>query len=81
MSPREFLQAVMDSSEKRFRVDVQSDPPEFMLWLLKTLCADLRGSKKGNNIIHQCFQGELEVVREMHNRPIAERREWWEFTD
>lgn len=74
VNPHLFLQAVVESSEKRFLTDVQSDPAEFMSWLLKTLHADLSGSENGSNIIHQCFQGELEVVEEIHNRPVAERR-------
>ncbi|KAK4353745.1 hypothetical protein RND71_025939 [Anisodus tanguticus] len=71
VTPREptffFLQAVMESSEKCFLKDVQSDPAEFMSWILKTLHADLRGSKKGNTIIQQSFQGEMEVVKEIHS--------------
>lgn len=74
VSPHEFLQAVMKASKKRFRIGAQSDPVEFMSWLLNTLHAELRSSKKGSSIIHRCFQGELEVVKEMHNRPIAEKR-------
>ncbi|KAK4368268.1 hypothetical protein RND71_012060 [Anisodus tanguticus] len=75
VSPHEFLQAVMKASKKRFRIGAQSDPVEFMSWLLNTLHTELRTSKKGSSIIHRCFQGELEVVKEMHNRPIAEKRE------
>lgn len=75
VSPHEFLQAVMKASKKRFRIGAQSDPVEFMSWLLNTLHTELRSSKKGSSIIHRCFQGELEVVKEMHNRPIAEKRE------
>ncbi|CAN7021573.1 unnamed protein product [Brassica rapa subsp. trilocularis] len=60
VSPHEFLQAVM----KRFKIGQQSDPVEFMSWLLNTLHMDLRTSKDASSIIHQCFQGELEVVRE-----------------
>ncbi|RAL40281.1 hypothetical protein DM860_006351 [Cuscuta australis] len=72
VSPHEFLQAVMKSSKKRFRIGVQSDPVEFMSWLLNTLHTDLRTSKKSSSIIYNCFQGELEVVKEMHSRPVAE---------
>lgn len=72
VSPHEFLQAVMKSSKKRFRIGVQSDPVEFMSWLLNTLHADLRTSKKSSSIIYNCFQGELEVVKEMHSRPVVE---------
>ncbi|XP_031124838.1 U4/U6.U5 tri-snRNP-associated protein 2-like [Ipomoea triloba] len=75
VSPHEFLQAVMKSSKKRFRIGAQSDPVEFMSWLLNTLHADLRTSKKGSSIIYQCFQGELEVVKEMHSRAVTENKE------
>ncbi|CAH9077132.1 unnamed protein product [Cuscuta epithymum] len=64
VSPHEFLQAVMKSSKKRFRIGVQSDPVEFMSWLLNTLHNDLRTSKKSSSIIYQCFQGELEVMKD-----------------
>ncbi|XP_051149356.1 uncharacterized protein LOC127264054 [Andrographis paniculata] len=75
VSPHEFLQAVMKASKKRFRIGAQSDPVEFMSWLLNTLHGDLKTSKKGSSIIHQCFQGELEVVKEIHGKSIAERKQ------
>uniref|UniRef100_A0A6P3ZJF0 U4/U6.U5 tri-snRNP-associated protein 2-like isoform X1 n=1 Tax=Ziziphus jujuba TaxID=326968 RepID=A0A6P3ZJF0_ZIZJJ len=75
VSPHEFLQAVMKASKKRFRIGAQSDPVEFMSWLLNTLHADLRTSKKSSSIIHDCFQGELEVVKDTHNKTIAEKKE------
>jgi hypothetical protein len=56
VSPHEFLQAVMKVSKKRFRIGQQSDPVEFMAWLLNTLHANLRTSKKNNSIIYECFQ-------------------------
>ncbi|KAK4439419.1 U4/U6.U5 tri-snRNP-associated protein 2 [Sesamum alatum] len=75
VSPHEFLQAVMKASKKRFRIGAQSDPVEFMSWLLNTLHGDLKSLKKGSSIIHQCFQGELEVVKEIHSKRIAEKKE------
>ncbi|KAJ1260482.1 hypothetical protein BS78_10G236000 [Paspalum vaginatum] len=76
VSPHEFLQAVMKASNKRFQIGVQSDPVEFMSWLLNTLHAKLKSSKKKNrSIIHDCFQGELEVVKEVHRKHVMERRE------
>ncbi|XVE87687.1 hypothetical protein DITRI_Ditri19aG0007600 [Diplodiscus trichospermus] len=75
VSPHEFLQAVMKASKKRFRIGVQSEPVEFMSWLLNTLHADLRTSKKSSSIIHKCFQGELEVVKETQNKAISEKKE------
>lgn len=115
MSPHEFLQAIMKASKKRFRIGQQSDPVEFMAWLLNTLHADLRTSKKNNSIIYECFQvvvfflsifknflsykiklvhyiiswvnhlsqlwlsdtwqGELEVVKEIPSKAIADKKE------
>jgi len=47
----------MKASDKRFQIGVQSDPVEFMSWLLNTLHAKLKSSKKKNrSIIHDCFQ-------------------------
>ncbi|QHO12787.1 U4/U6.U5 tri-snRNP-associated protein [Arachis hypogaea] len=53
--PHEFLQAVMKASKKRFCIGAQSDPVEFMSWLLNTLHADLKSSKN-TSIIYDCFQ-------------------------
>ncbi|KAI6692359.1 hypothetical protein NL676_020069 [Syzygium grande] len=75
VSPHEFLQAVMKASKKRFRIGAQSDPVEFMSWLLNTLHADLKTSKKRSSIIHECFQGELEVVKEIPGKIMADKRE------
>ncbi|XP_062160356.1 uncharacterized protein LOC133867622 isoform X2 [Alnus glutinosa] len=74
VSPHEFLQAVMKASKKRFRIGMQSDPVEFMSWLLNTLHSDLK-TKKNNSIIYDCFQGELEVVKEIHNKAVTEKKE------
>jgi U4/U6.U5 tri-snRNP-associated protein 2 len=47
----------MKASNKRFQIGVQSDPVEFMSWLLNTLHSKLKSSKKKNrSIIHDCFQ-------------------------
>ncbi|KAI5327187.1 hypothetical protein L3X38_026583 [Prunus dulcis] len=73
VSPHEFLQAVMKASKKRFRIAEQSDPVEFMSWLLNTLHADLRTSKKDSSIVYECFQGELEVVKEVPKKGIEKK--------
>ncbi|CAL0303264.1 unnamed protein product [Lupinus luteus] len=75
VSPHEFLQAVMKASKKRFRIGRQSDPVEFMSWLLNTLHADLKTSKKNTSIIYECFQGELEVVKQIPNKGITSKKE------
>ncbi|KAI3934004.1 hypothetical protein MKW92_022105 [Papaver armeniacum] len=64
VNPHEFLEEVMNASNKRFQKGTQSDPVEFMTWLLETLHADLRSSSN-TSIIYKCFQGELEVVKEI----------------
>ncbi|VVA17155.1 PREDICTED: U4/U6 U5 tri-snRNP-associated [Prunus dulcis] len=73
VSPHEFLQAVMKASKKQFRIGEQSDPVEFMSWLLNTLHADLRTSKKDSSIVYECFQGELEVVKEVPKKGIEKK--------
>ncbi|KAJ4783549.1 Ubiquitin C-terminal hydrolases superfamily protein [Rhynchospora pubera] len=76
VSPHEFLQAVMKASNKRFQIGVQSDPVEFMSWLLNTLHSNLKSSKRKNkSIIYDCFQGELEVVKEIPRRHLVENKE------
>eukprot|EP00850_Spirogloea_muscicola_P004648 SM000020S05998 [mRNA] locus=s20:376993:380211:+ [translate_table: standard] len=73
VSPHEFLQAVMLESKKRFRIGQQSDPIDFMSWLLNTLHVHLGGSRKADSsIIYKCFQGELEVVKEVTHKKDAE---------
>jgi len=37
VSPHEFLQAVYQASEKKFRIGEQKDPLAFLTWLLNTL--------------------------------------------
>jgi len=63
VSPHEFMQAVLAASKRRFLVDAQSDPVDFLSWLLHQLHQDLSGKKKGGkSVINRCFQGELEVT-------------------
>ncbi|KAF9614250.1 hypothetical protein IFM89_016542 [Coptis chinensis] len=75
VSPHEFLQAVAVASQNKFVIRTQSDPVEFMSWLLKKLHADLISANKSTSIIHTCFQGELEVVTEIHNNSSTEKLE------
>ena len=65
VSPLEFLLIVQARSKLRFRVDAQSDPVEFLTWLLNTLHFDLTKGKpaKRKSIVTRCFQGEMEVTR------------------
>eukprot|EP00727_Mastigamoeba_balamuthi_P008078 m51a1_g3891 hypothetical protein (762) ;mRNA; f:65589-74528 len=61
VSPHELLQAVQSASAKRFRIGVQSDPLELLQWLLNALHRDLAGTAK-HSVIHEAFQGEVEVT-------------------
>ncbi|QDZ24558.1 ubiquitin-specific protease domain-containing protein [Chloropicon primus] len=65
VSPLEFLLAVQERSKRRFRVDVQSDPVDFLTWLLNTLHFDLTSGKpsKRKSIVTRCFQGEITVTK------------------
>ncbi|KAK1352205.1 U4/U6.U5 tri-snRNP-associated protein 2-like [Heracleum sosnowskyi] len=72
VSPHEFLQAVMIASTKRFKIGSQADPVEFMSWLLNKLHEKLKSSKRNHSIIHECFQGELEVVRTEGTNVVTE---------
>ncbi|XP_021727137.1 U4/U6.U5 tri-snRNP-associated protein 2-like isoform X1 [Chenopodium quinoa] len=72
VNPHEFLQAVIKDSDNRFQMGVQSDPVEFMSWLLDTLHLHLTSSNNNTSIITQCFQGELEVVKEIQSKGIRE---------
>lgn len=59
VSPHELLQAAMHDSGNRFKIGVQSDPMDFLAWLLNALHTALGGTKKpGSSIIHTTFQGE-----------------------
>lgn len=46
VSPHEFMQAVMAASGKRYIIDRQSDPVEFLSWLVNRLHSDLTGGKR-----------------------------------
>eukprot|EP00803_Ostreobium_quekettii_P000247 evm.model.scf_77.7 EVM.evm.TU.scf_77.7 scf_77:133904-141766(+) len=62
VSPHEFMQAVMKTSGKTFRIDQQSDPLDFWKWFMNTLHMDLSGGRnKKSTIVSRCFQGRLEV--------------------
>ena len=57
VSPHEFMQAVMATSGKRFVIDRQADPVDFLSWFLNALHADLTGGKrKKPSVVTRCFQ-------------------------
>ncbi|KAJ2607839.1 U4 U6.U5 tri-snRNP-associated protein [Coemansia sp. RSA 1365] len=60
VSPHEFVQEVSNRSKRRFRLDFEGDPFEFLIWLLNTMHIDLGGTRKmGSSPIYSTFQGEL----------------------
>jgi len=63
VSPHELLQAAMHTSGNRFKIGVQTDPMDFLAWLLNSLHTALGGTKKpGSSIIHTTFQGVVKVT-------------------
>lgn len=64
VSPHELMQAVMKASAKKFNIENQSDPVDFMIWFLNTLHQGLVENKqKKSSIIMECFQGKLEICQ------------------
>lgn len=65
VSPHEVMQAVMTASNKRFLIDKQSDPVEFLSWLINSLHMDLTaGKRKAPSVITETLQGELRIITE-----------------
>lgn len=53
----------MSASGNRFKIGVQSDPMDFLAWLLNALHTALGGTRKpGSSIIHRAFQGTVRVT-------------------
>lgn len=74
VDPHEFLQAVSNASEKKFKSGVTRDPLDFLQFLLNHLHIHLGGTKKaGSSIIYQTFQGELEAVIEKFRDPAEKK--------
>lgn len=63
VSPHELLQQVSRQSNKRFDLLHQSDPVEFLSWLLNNMHLALGGSKTkpGSSITQRIFQGKLKI--------------------
>ena len=63
VSPHEFMQAVMAASKRRFSIDAQADPVDFLSWLANTLHAELTGGRRRRrSVVTDCLQGEMEVT-------------------
>ncbi|RNA21311.1 U4 tri-snRNP-associated 2 [Brachionus plicatilis] len=68
VSPHEMLQAVVKCSKKKFQITQQSDPIDFLSWLLNSLHLTLNGTKSQNSsIIYKTFQGQMKI----YTRKIA----------
>ncbi|KAI9334707.1 u4/U6.U5 tri-snRNP-associated protein 2-like protein [Obelidium mucronatum] len=63
VSPHEFLQEMTNASGRQFLLTAQSDPADFLAWLLNSLHSGMGGNprKNGSSIIHKIFQGEVRV--------------------
>jgi len=63
VSPHELLQEISLRSGKRYNLTEQSDPSDFLSWLLNNLHLALGGSKTkpGSSIVQRIFQGKLKV--------------------
>lgn len=62
VSPHEMLQAVVKCSKKKFQITQQSDPIEYLSWLLNSLHITLNGTKNPNSsIIYKTFQGQMKI--------------------
>ena len=57
VSPHEFMQVVMQASQRRFTIDNRGDPVAFWSWFLNSLHLDLTGGKRNkSSVISRCFQ-------------------------
>ena len=62
VNPHEFIQEVSRVSKKMFSIGSQSDPIQFLSWLLNNFHLGLVGTKrKDSSVIHTTFLGELKV--------------------
>ena len=76
VSPHELLQAIMHASGNRFKIGTQTDPMDFLAWLLNSLHAALGGTRKpGSSIIHRTFQGSVRVTTHAASGAEPEARE------
>jgi U4/U6.U5 tri-snRNP-associated protein 2 len=62
VSPHEMLQAVVKCSKKKFQITQQSDPIDFLSWLLNSLHMALNGTKSSqSSILYKTFQGKMKI--------------------
>jgi U4/U6.U5 tri-snRNP-associated protein 2 len=79
VDPHMLIQAITVDSKKKFQVGSQAEAGEFMAWLLNQLITGLGGTRKpGSSIIHQAFQGKVQVTtrqRKVEDKPKEEEGE------
>lgn len=78
VSPHELLQEVGQRSAKKFLLNQQSDPSDFLLWFINNLHLALGGSKTkpGTSIVHRVFQGTMrQEVYKVSEREGTDRME------
>lgn len=70
IDPHILIQEISVASSKRFRVGHQAEAGEFMTWFLNQLHVGLGGSprKPGSSIIHEIFQGSVQVTTRQAKR-------------
>ena len=64
VNPHMLVQAISVASKKRFTIGKQAEIGEFIAWLLHQIHIGVGGStrKPGSSIIHQTFQGIVEIT-------------------
>ncbi|KAJ8903072.1 hypothetical protein NDN08_006387 [Rhodosorus marinus] len=62
VSPHEFMQEVVNRSNKQFKILEQGDPVEFIAFVLNTLHGDL--GEKGDSEISRIFRGMIQMITE-----------------
>lgn len=61
VSPHELLQAISIRSDKKYRLDEQSNPLKLLIWFLNNLHQEFLKNKKKSTIINDCFQGQIQI--------------------
>jgi U4/U6.U5 tri-snRNP-associated protein 2 len=80
VSPHEFIQQVMSASNKRFIPTKQSDPVEFIAWLLNKMHVDLcTTTKRKSSMVSKAFQGQVRI--ESQNIGIIVSKDHVHFMD
>ena len=78
-----LVQAISVASKKRFTIGKQAEIGEFIAWLLHQLHIGIGGSlrKPGSSIIHQTFQGVVEITTKQRKPKVDDTPLDTEFDD